>query len=204
MFNPFWGDFCVWCKIGVQWHSFAWRNLVFRAPFFDEVIFSLGFHGGSNGTESACNSGDMGSISGLGRSPGEGNGYPFQYSWKVHGQGSLADYSPRGRKESDMTERLSTAQHRFISELSMLFLWSICLFLMPIPCCFDSNSFVIYWWPLNNRSLNYMSQLKHRCFSIDMNCSRMQSDPWLVDSKATELWMKRKADCKATCSFAIV
>ena len=36
--------------------------------------------GGSAGKESACNVGDLGSIPGLGRSPGEGNGYPFQYS----------------------------------------------------------------------------------------------------------------------------
>ena len=33
-----------------------------------------------NGKESACNAGDLGSISGSGRSPGEGNGYPLQYS----------------------------------------------------------------------------------------------------------------------------
>ena len=36
--------------------------------------------GGSAGKESACNVGDLGSIPGLGRSPGEGNGYPVQYS----------------------------------------------------------------------------------------------------------------------------
>ena len=36
--------------------------------------------GGSDGKESACNVGDPGSIPGLGRSPGEGNGYPLQYS----------------------------------------------------------------------------------------------------------------------------
>ena len=36
--------------------------------------------GGSDGKESACNAGDPGSIPGLGRSPGEGNGYPLQYS----------------------------------------------------------------------------------------------------------------------------
>ena len=35
---------------------------------------------GSAGKESACNAGDLGSIPGLGRSPGEGNGYPLQYS----------------------------------------------------------------------------------------------------------------------------
>ena len=41
---------------------------------------SEGFPGGSNGKESACNAGDPGSIPGLGRSPGEGNGNPPQYS----------------------------------------------------------------------------------------------------------------------------
>ena len=41
----------------------------------------LGFPGGSNGEESACNVGDLGSISESGGTPGEGNGYPLQYSW---------------------------------------------------------------------------------------------------------------------------
>ena len=40
----------------------------------------MGFPGGSDGKESACNAGDVGLIPGLGRSPGEGNGNPFQYS----------------------------------------------------------------------------------------------------------------------------
>ena len=40
----------------------------------------LGFPGGSAGKESACNARDLGSIPGLGRRPGEGNGYPLQYS----------------------------------------------------------------------------------------------------------------------------
>ena len=38
------------------------------------------FPGGSAGKESAFNAGDLGSIPGLERSPGEGNGYPLQYS----------------------------------------------------------------------------------------------------------------------------
>ena len=56
-----------------------------------------GLPGGSAGTESACNVGNcrnLGSIPGLGRSPGEGNGYPLQYSGL-------------GRKESDTTKKLS-------------------------------------------------------------------------------------------------
>ena len=40
----------------------------------------LGFPGGSDSKESACNAGDPGLIPGSGRSPGEGNGYPLQYS----------------------------------------------------------------------------------------------------------------------------
>ena len=39
-----------------------------------------GFPGGSDGKESACNAEDLGSIPGLGRSSGEGNGNPLQYS----------------------------------------------------------------------------------------------------------------------------
>ena len=41
----------------------------------------MGFPGSSAGKESACNAGDPGSIPGLERSPGEGIGYPLQYSW---------------------------------------------------------------------------------------------------------------------------
>ena len=41
---------------------------------------SLDFPGGSDGKASAYNAGNLGSIPGLGRSPGEGNGNPFQYS----------------------------------------------------------------------------------------------------------------------------
>ena len=41
----------------------------------------MGFPGGLGGKESTCNAGDPGSIPGLGRSPGEGNGNPTQYSY---------------------------------------------------------------------------------------------------------------------------
>ena len=51
--------------------------------------------------------GDAGSIPGLGRSPGEGNGKPLQYflPGKSHGQKSLGGYSPQSVKESDITEQ---------------------------------------------------------------------------------------------------
>ena len=66
------------------------------------------FPGSSKGKASACNVGDPGSNPGLGRSPGEGNGNPLQYTClgKFHGWRSLVGYSPWGHRESDRTERL--------------------------------------------------------------------------------------------------
>ena len=59
--------------------------------------------------KSTCNEGYWGSIPESGRSPGEGNGYPLQYSCleNPHGQRSLAGCSPWGRREPDMTEGLT-------------------------------------------------------------------------------------------------
>ena len=60
-----------------------WRRDRIPTPVF------LGFPCSSAGKESACNVGDMGSIPGLGRSPGEGKGYPLQYSGLENSKGSM-------------------------------------------------------------------------------------------------------------------
>ena len=80
------------------------------------IFIYMGFPGGSDGKESACNAGDLGLIPGLGRSPGEGHGNPLQYSFleNPHVHGRLVGYSLWGCKELDMIERLSTAQHIYI------------------------------------------------------------------------------------------
>ena len=73
------------------------------------------------GKESACDAGtagDIGSIPGSARSPGEGNGNQLQelLPGKFHGQRSLVGYSPCGCKESDTTERLHfTSLHKELS-----------------------------------------------------------------------------------------
>ena len=79
--------------------------LIYVIPQWVDYIWTEGFPDGSAGEESACNAGDRGdtgSIPGSGRSPGEENGNPLQYSClknKSHGQRSLAGYSPKGHKE---------------------------------------------------------------------------------------------------------
>ena len=70
-----------------------------------------GFPDASVGEESACNTGDGGSVPGLGRSPGEENGYPLQYSCLENSMGREPGrlHSPWSHKESDMTERLNNS-----------------------------------------------------------------------------------------------
>ena len=70
------------------------------------------FPGGSDDKESAFNAGDLGSILGLGRSPGGGHGNPFQYSCLENPMDRGAWWATvhGGHRESDMTERLNTTR----------------------------------------------------------------------------------------------
>ena len=66
---------------------------------------------GSAGKESACNVGDLGLIPSLERSPGEGKGYPLQYSGL---ENSMECIGHGGHKESDTTEQLSHANLKIL------------------------------------------------------------------------------------------
>ena len=74
------------------------------------LCWTPGFPGGSDTKESARNAGDLCSIPEFGRSPREGHVNPLEYSCleNLHGQKSLAGYSPWDHKESDTTEWLSS------------------------------------------------------------------------------------------------
>ena len=61
------------------WFDSWVRKVHWRRDRLPTLVF-LGFHGDSAGKESICNAGDLASIPGLGRIPGEGNGYPLRYS----------------------------------------------------------------------------------------------------------------------------
>ena len=75
-----------------------------------QLSHHMDFPGASDGKVSVYNAGDLGSIPGSGRSPGEGNGNPLQLllPGKSHGQRSLVGYSPWGRKELDTIERATS------------------------------------------------------------------------------------------------
>ena len=85
--NPPWFNSCV--------GKIPWRRDRLPTQVF------LGFPCGSAGQESTCNAGDLGLIPRLGKSPGEGKGYPLQYSGLENSMDSW------GHKELATTEQLS-------------------------------------------------------------------------------------------------
>ena len=99
----------------------------------------MGFPGGSNGKEFTCNVGDLGLIPGLGRSPGEGNGYPLQYSCLENSMDRGAwQATVHGAAELDTTEQLSLSLsftsfqytiHSWIILLKLLSSWRYTLLL---------------------------------------------------------------------------
>jgi len=88
---------CLQCR-RPQFNSWV-RKIHRRRDRLPTLVF-LGFSCGSAVKESACNAGDLGSIPGSGRSPGEGKGYSLQYS----GLENSMDGSPWGHKKLDKTE----------------------------------------------------------------------------------------------------
>ena len=79
----------------VSLFSGTWKTAMKQTNTFQHGVFIIGIGwtfdvpGGSASKESTCNEGDLGLLPGLGRSPGEGNGYPLQYS----GLKNSVDYS---------------------------------------------------------------------------------------------------------------
>ena len=112
--------------------------------------------GGSDSKESTCSEGDLGSIPGLGRSPGGGNGNPLQYSCleNPHEQRNLVGYS--GVAKSQMrSKRQSTAQHNMLKNNLK---WSVTLFYTYIcPSIFNR---MLYWFHIWQWHVNTWLALK--------------------------------------------
>ena len=114
----------IWCNLQSKWiHSTKiWiLQLTFNFQYcLKERYTTRYFPGGSDSKASACNVGDLGSIPGLGRSPGEGNGNPLQYfAWKIpwtEEPGRLQSKESQ-RVRHDWATLLTYATRRYVSVL---------------------------------------------------------------------------------------
>ena len=111
----------LWCKTP---HVVCLSSSFVMHSFYWEIY-------GSDSKTSACSVGDLGSIPGLGRSSGEGNGNPLQYSCLENSM-SLVGYSPWGLKESDTTEWPHFLSSSFMNFHGFNFHWK----LMTLTCLY--------------------------------------------------------------------
>ena len=99
---PSFSEYVTQTDVDTHTHPTAQSN---RRPYVNCFCAFLPLYRPNSGEESTCNAGDVGLIPGSGRSSGEGNGNPLQYSCLENsGQRSLMGYSPWGCKELDTTE----------------------------------------------------------------------------------------------------
>ena len=108
-----------------------YKKKSFKA-FIALTCLESGFPSGRAGKKSACNAGDLGSVPGLGRSPGEGKGYPLQYC----GLENSMDCTVHGAAELDTTQQLSLSLPAVSEQLdnySLSFFYAVVYVVSPFP-----------------------------------------------------------------------
>ena len=160
-----------------------------------ELFMYMCFPSDSDGKESAFSARDLGLITGWGRSPGEGNGYPLQYSCleKSMGQRSLVGYRPWGCKEPDMTEWLTLTitymsmtmvnvrniDKNKTGKFSALKLSKLCILRIDPICsrCITISTRCLTWYDaalLRNFASTFLSGTRFCCSGTRSNLTALQ------------------------------
>ena len=126
------------------------------SSFLTFLFLQRGFPDSSVGKESACNAGDLGSIPGLGRSPGEGKGYWLQYSGLENSMDYIVHGVPKSRTGLRLSlslflQRLDSSHYPaqllsvpLCSSVCLVFYHSVCWFKLyhPLPHFYQQG----IWW----------------------------------------------------------
>jgi len=124
---------------------------------------------GSADKESTCSEGDLGSIPGLGRSPGEVKGYPLQNSGLENSMDCIVH---GGQKESDTTERLFTS----LKQCVMVLVWKF----PPRSQQVATQTFLLYCFLLKS-------------LSVSSKCDEWIKKLWYIQTMEYDSAIKRKA-----------
>ena len=118
---------CLQCR-RAQFNSWV-RKIPWRRDRLPTAVF-LGFPCGSAGKESTCNVGDLGSIPGLGISPGERKGYPLQYSGLENSMGCIVHGVAKSRTRLSNFHSLTHPNNTLeFSIINILICWGFIDFL---------------------------------------------------------------------------
>ena len=126
--------------------------------------------GGSDGKTSVYNAGDLGSIPGSGRSPGEGKGNQLQYSCLENPMDRGA-WCPWGRKESDTTEWLHFHFQRFVKSSHVV----VNIYWVPTICQVLCQGCVLFHWIFTIILSNYF-----HCYLSFTNAGTETQKLWAV------------------------
>ena len=142
-----------------------WSNVT---NCLDSVIFFSGFPGRSAGKESTCSTGDLGSIPGTRRSPGNGNGYPLQYS-------GLENSMDRGAWWATQSVGLQRAWHDWVT-------FTFCCFCPWCHCCDCRYRFYLFVVIVN------MGVAKNEFWKPDLQYQPNWGSPQLHLSPPSSKW----------------
>ena len=150
------------------------------SPILAGRFFTMGFHGGTAGKESSCNMGDVGSIPGLGRCPGEGNSYPLQHSGLENSMDSIVHGVAKRHDWVHFTFTSSPpGKLRHLEEVTYFLPVTVCLFNengnnWPAPAMLQGFYKMIKWKSFIKYKVLF-PQLKHNKKIFFSVCSLLPS-----------------------------
>ena len=148
-----WSDWLVFCDCGSHSVTLWWIRV--RSLWKLPLQYSWDFPGSSHSKESACNVGDSGSILGLGRSPGVGNGNPFQCSCLEKSMDTAAWWAE--------VHGVAKSRTWLSNETSTIgSWWNLCVNKMALGRC-SPRLWRAAWW--GQRSLGFILISMHWCSS---------------------------------------